>query len=664
MKIFNPAGSNDIPKKNDYRPDIDGLRAIAVLSVVIFHAFPSLLQGGFIGVDIFFVISGYLISKHIWDDLRTGSFSIKKFYARRVRRIFPALSVVLLACLLVGWVILTPGEYESLGRHIFAGSLFLSNFLFWKEAGYFDSAADTKPLLHLWSLGIEEQFYIVWPLFLALVWRFNKYLRWALLGVIGISLAYSVAVVRHDVVADFYSPFTRFWELALGAFLAYAIAQKLTLSVPNRSILSWLGLGLIFVAAIVIKNSDPFPGALALLPTLGAALLIYAGEEAWLNRNLLSHRLLVWIGLISYPLYLWHWPLLSFVRIIESETPSVELRTVLVVAGIILAWLTYKFVERPLRARSKSRIVVWALCLAVFSLGIAGFIIKSAHGYKFHQSGMLNGDPSTMVMGGDRDRLQPGCGIAEAKKKYDLTYCMKSSTEEPRYALLGDSKGEALFYGLVRESTPDMQWMMIGSVHLPDLDVDPSDRQQQKRLIAFKTIVDNPSIRVVVVAEALRGIFPTDHESGFIADNTAPSPEKIAAYSNAIQQLEQSGKRVVFVIDNPTFPDPTSCISGGATSSAFLNQFLRRKGNPRCRISYTEQLAGMKPYLEFVKELKRLHPGLTIYDPTPLLCDIPNNVCTILQEGKFLYSYGDHISDYANSMIARDMLPVIRRLSP
>lgn len=158
----------------DYRPDIDGLRAIAVLAVLVYHAFPSVLPGGFVGVDIFFVISGYLISRHILEELATGSFSIKTFYARRVRRIFPALILVMLACLLFGWLILTPGEYERVGRHVFAGALFLANVLSWREAGYFDTAADTKPLLHLWSLGIEEQFYIVWPLLLAVLWRWRR----------------------------------------------------------------------------------------------------------------------------------------------------------------------------------------------------------------------------------------------------------------------------------------------------------------------------------------------------------------------------------------------------------------------------------------------------------------------------------------------------------
>lgn len=185
--------------------------------MLCFHAFPSLLHGGFVGVDIFFVISGYLISKHIWEALAAGTYSIKNFYARRVRRIFPALGVVLLACLLMGWIILSPSEYEQLGKHVTAGTLFVSNIVFWKEAGYFDNAADTKPLLHLWSLGIEEQFYIVWPLLLAFFWRNTRFFAAGFLLVLGASLVYSIMVVHHDVVADFYSPFTRFWELAIGA---------------------------------------------------------------------------------------------------------------------------------------------------------------------------------------------------------------------------------------------------------------------------------------------------------------------------------------------------------------------------------------------------------------------------------------------------------------
>ena len=663
-KIFTPAGKGAQLKKSDYRPDIDGMRAIAVVSVVIFHAFPSLLPGGFIGVDIFYVISGYLISKHIWEELVARKFSIRTFYARRVRRIFPALSVVLLACLAMGWVILTPAEYKQLGRHVFAGSLFLSNILLWKEAGYFDAAADTKPLLHLWSLGIEEQFYIVWPLILAFLWRYTRRLEWLVIGIMGVSLAYSLTIVRHDMVADFYSPLTRFWELALGAVTAYLVAHRPAADSINRTIVSWLGLCLILGAAFFVEKNYLFPGAWALLPTAGAAFLIYSGEGAWLNRQVLSSRLLVWVGLISYPLYLWHWPLLTFARIMESGAPAPGVRFWLVAASVILAWLTYRLLERPVRSRPRSGKIVLALCLSVAFLGITGFTVKSLDGLKSRQFSMMQGDTSTIVLGADRGKLRYECGIDDPQRAM-FQYCLSGgSGEAPRYALLGDSKAEALFYGLVRESEPGMQWMMIGTVYPPEQEAVVDERQHRKNLLAFQTIADNRAIKVVALTVALRTIFPLDSETGFIAANGAPSSEKIAAYNRAIQQLEQAGKQVVFVLDNPTFPDPTSCVSGGATASSFLNQFLRRKENIHCSIRYADHLAGTQPYRQFIAELKRLRPGLAVYDPTPLLCDVPRNVCAVSREGKFLYSYGDHISDFSNSMIARDMLPVIRELAP
>lgn len=658
-----PTPATSPRRKNDYRPDIDGLRAIAVLSVVIFHAFPSLAGGGFIGVDIFFVISGFLISKHIREDLSAGTFSIRAFYARRIRRIFPALSVVLFACLATGWIILTPGEYEQLGKHVVAGALFVSNIVLWKESGYFDNAADTKPLLHLWSLGIEEQFYIAWPLLLALFWRYTRHSGRAMLVIMWASLAWSMLVVRHDAVADFYSPLTRFWELALGAVLVPVAAHRPLPGATGRALVSWSGLFLILVAVFTIEKDYAFPGAWALLPTVGAACLIYAGEDAWPNRQVLSHRLLVWIGLISYPLYLWHWPLLSFARIMESGTPSAEVRFWLVAASVVLAWMTYRFLERPIRSGPRSRNTILMLCLAMFLLGAAGLAVKKLDGFKSRHLSMLNGDPETLVLGADRGRLRNECGIAGVQKSL-FQYCLRDGPEEPSHALLGDSKGEALFYGLVRESEPGMRWTMIGTVSPPERGIAPEDRQQIKNRLALQTIADSPSIRTVALVIALRSIFTLDDETGFIAANAAFPEAKREAYSQAIRQLEQAGKQVIFVVDHPTFPDPRSCINGGVTSSPFLNQFLRRKENPYCTIRYTDHLAGTQAYRQFIGELKRLHPGLIVYDPAPLLCDIPGNTCTIAREGRFLYSYGDHVSDHANSMIARDMLPAIRKAAP
>jgi peptidoglycan/LPS O-acetylase OafA/YrhL len=646
--------------KSDYRPDIDGLRAIAVLAVVVYHAFPSLIQGGFVGVDIFFVISGFLISKHLWEDLAAGTYRLRTFYARRVRRIFPALGVVLLASLAFGWVVLSPGEYEQLGKHVTGGAGFVSNLLYWKEAGYFDSAADTKPLLHLWSLGIEEQFYIAWPLILAFLWRRPHHASWVLPGVLGLSLGYSLWLVQRDTVADFYSPLSRFWELAVGAMLAHETARRLLLSTFQRNLLAILGLALIIAGIVWLESRDPFPGYWALLPVLGAACLIQAGGHSWINHHLLARKWLVWVGLISYPLYLWHWPLLSYARIMESATPTAELRAVLVVASVWLAWITYRWVERPLRSRPRSRTLILWLCLGLFALALAGEAVRKLDGIKSRKQSMLNGDPATLVLGADRGRLQQECGLTDEQKPL-FQYCLRSAPH-PRFALLGDSKAEALYYGLVRESAPGESWMMMGSVAAPALAPGAPGKQQLKNQLALQTVLADPLIQVVGWVVALRGIFPLDSASGFITSQGI-APEVIASFDQAIGQLEQAGKRVVFVIDNPTFPDPRSCLSGGATASPFLNQWLRRKENPRCAVAYSDHLSGTRLYREFIGELARRHPGLIVYDPSPRLCDVPHNVCTVTREGKFLYSYGDHISDYANSMLALDLLPIMRQLA-
>ena len=276
-----------------YRPDIDGLRAIAVLSVVAYHAFPNSIRGGFIGVDIFFVISGFLISTIIFVGLQRGNFSFATFYSRRVRRIFPALLLMLVACYAFGWFSLLADEYKQLGKHIAAGASFVSNYALWSESGYFDNAADTKPLQHLWSLGIEEQFYIVWPLLLWLAHRQRISLLAVTLVMAGASFLLDVAEVDRDAMAAFYSPQARFWELSSGSLLAYLTLHKgsvkagLTASIgkekfdaidaPLHAVLSVSGILLIAAGLLVVSRERHFPGWWALLPTLGAVLVISLG---------------------------------------------------------------------------------------------------------------------------------------------------------------------------------------------------------------------------------------------------------------------------------------------------------------------------------------------------------------------------------------------------
>lgn len=363
-----------------YRPDIDGLRAMAVLSVVVFHAFPSIIPGGFIGVDVFFVISGFLISSIIFSNLEQNRFSIIEFYNRRIRRIFPALITVMLTSLVFGWFVLLADEYKQLGKHIVGGSGFVSNFILWTESGYFDNAAESKPMLHLWSLAIEEQFYIFWPLLLAFVSR----CKWSFLRITAViavlSFLANIFLAGNNPSSAFYLPISRFWELMIGGVLAYITLHRQDLISQYKNIQSVIGLTLLIAGLCLINKKSEFPGWWALLPTVSTFLLISAGSSAWINKIILSNKLTVWFGLISYPLYLWHWPLLSFARIVEGN-PSKEIRAAIVLAAVFLAWATYKFIEKPLRFGSHKRVSL-GLLLALIITGLLGYSCIFSNGYE------------------------------------------------------------------------------------------------------------------------------------------------------------------------------------------------------------------------------------------------------------------------------------------
>lgn len=343
------------PQHTQYRPDIDGLRAIAVLGVVAFHAFPRWVHSGFVGVDVFFVISGYLISSIIYNALRVGRFSYFEFYVRRVRRIFPALLVVLSTCVVLGWALLLPDEYKQLGREVAAGAGFGANFLFWSESGYFDSQAAVKPLLHLWSLGIEEQFYLVWPLLVAFLYRRTRGVAMWIGVLMCASFAVNALGIRAHTSATFYLPTSRFWELLSGALLAYwamfsTESAAATAASTSKTLLAWCGVLLLAVSAAKINEQREFPGYWALLP-VGGALCLIASSGSWVNRRVLGQRALVFIGLISYPLYLWHWVLLALLRLwlYDGVQAPRAPRIMAVLLSVVLAWATYELVEKPIR---------------------------------------------------------------------------------------------------------------------------------------------------------------------------------------------------------------------------------------------------------------------------------------------------------------------------
>jgi peptidoglycan/LPS O-acetylase OafA/YrhL len=368
-----------------YRPDIDGLRAIAVLAVVMFHAFPGAFRGGFVGVDIFFVISGFLISTILLTSLERGSYSIVEFYRRRVRRIFPALLTVIATTAAAGWFLLLPDELGQLGKHIAAGAGFVSNIVLYRESGYFDRGGEDKLMLHLWSLAVEEQYYIVWPLLLAAVWRWKRGFLAVVSGVAAVSFAANLILMERDPSAAFYWPIARFWELMVGGALAHVALHRPDWAKGFDNAKTWAGVVLLAAGFALINPQRAFPSWWALLPVLGSALVIAAGPSAWFNRHVLANRAMVWVGLISYPLYLWHWPLLSMSHITDGGTASRNQRIALVLASIVLAWLTYVLVEKPIREQRKIPTPALAGAMVLlFAVGMGVFLQDGFEGRKVY----------------------------------------------------------------------------------------------------------------------------------------------------------------------------------------------------------------------------------------------------------------------------------------
>lgn len=371
----------------EYRPDIDGLRALAILPVVIYHAFPNYMRSGFAGVDVFFVISGYLISTIILRSLAAGRLDFLDFYIRRAKRLFPSLLLVLGSAYVFAWFALFPKEYQQFGKHLAAGAGYVENFVLLQESGYFDLQSQLKPLMHLWSLSVEEQFYLVYPIFLWLAWKFLKSrVAWAILGLAVCLFAWNVVQIHTSTDAAYFSPQTRFWELLLGGLLACSAVFKpawisrVSLAFPaalkwSTNCTSIVGFVLIFLSMFAFTRNELYPGWWALIPVMGAFLLILSGPAALINRTLLSRRILVGLGLISYPLYLWHWPLLSFGRILVNETPPPAIQLMLVFASFALALGTYRFLEIPFRQWSAGiRMKMAVLCVPLVLLIAAGLL--------------------------------------------------------------------------------------------------------------------------------------------------------------------------------------------------------------------------------------------------------------------------------------------------
>jgi peptidoglycan/LPS O-acetylase OafA/YrhL len=444
----------------EYRREIDGLRAVAVLPVILFHAGFSVFSGGFVGVDVFFVVSGYLITSILIAELEQGNFSIARFYERRARRILPALFAVMLACLPFAYMWMLPSQLEDFSESLVTTVLSLSNIYFLSQVNYFAPDAELQPLLHTWSLAIEEQYYFLFPLMLLALRRFSlKTKAVCIFWLVVISFLFSEWAWRENSARSFFFTLSRFWEIGVGsicAFLAVGRAQR------SSNVLSMAGLAMIVVSIFAYSDRIPSPSAYTLVPVVGTALIIlFAAKETWVAQ-LLSLRGFVGIGLISYSAYLWHQPLFAFARLRSLTEPSYVLMAGLAVAALLLAWATWRYVEQPFRNRANPALVtqrsVFAVSGAVgavfIALGLAGYVGKGFE-WRFTPAENITGDYGHSEFHQLLDESFSDCepeAIANSALYWDgYLRCKQTRPGKAEIILLGDSHAEHLFLGLAEE---------------------------------------------------------------------------------------------------------------------------------------------------------------------------------------------------------------------
>ena len=609
----------------DYRREIDGLRALAVLPILLYHAGIPGFPGGYVGVDVFFVISGYLITSIIARQLSDGTFSYAGFYERRLRRIFPALAAMLLFCLLAACFILLPSEVPDFAKSVIGTVLFASNIAFYRQSGYFDAAGEIKPLLHTWSLGVEEQFYILFPILLFLVHRYlPRYRRSVLALCAGLSLALCIYLTPDHASAAFYLIPTRAWELFAGSLVALGAMPKLG-SARARDGLALLGVALIVSAILLLDDKVPFPGVAALLPVAGSVLVVAYGEGTMAGR-LLSFRPLAFVGLISYSVYLWHWPLIVFgrdLRLVDGGTASAAAA---VLASLLVGYLSYRFIETPFRdrARFNRRSIYWLAAIGSGALLAAGIAALRSDGLRWRYSGeVLAFDDGAR----DTSPLRETCHRS-AGKADPASACIMGGTVADT-ALWGDSHGVELSYALATPAHPIRS--LTYSACPPAAGVTVADRpdcEEHNRLVA-RYLHGTPEIRTIIIAAFLS--FQMER------------PGFARGLVESVDGLVKAGKSVVVIGPLPV------------EGAGHLPRRLARWGD--FRIPVQDYGARQRRVIALLTLLQAR--GARIVWPSDHLCDARS--CAVSVEGRPLLFDDHHLSMTGARYLARRIAPSVWR---
>lgn len=608
-----------------YRAEIDGLRALAVVPVIFFHAGFQTFSGGFVGVDIFFVISGYLITTILIEDIEKKNFSIINFYERRARRILPILFFVMLVCIPFAWLWMLPSYLKDFSQSLIAISLFVSNILFWKESGYFEPEADEIPLLHTWSLAVEEQYYLLFPIFLIVAWRFNKdRVFWIIVVMAITSLLISEWGWRNKEIANFYLSPTRAWELFAGSIAAFIVHKR---GVQKSDILATLGLVAIIFSLFIYDESTPFPSIFALVPIIGVMLLVLYANKETLVGKILSNKFLVGIGLVSYSAYLWHQPLFAFTRIKFRDEPSASIMLTLSVVSIMLAFVTWKYIEKPFRNRNgliSRRIIFTFAITGILIFSFLGVIGHYKNGFEERFKEIVKGDVGQFTYFQHMDEKFFECEPKKIAKSAliwnGFLRCKQSAKGEFDWLLLGDSHAEHLFLGLAQENPKvNLAYYIFGSA--------PYLNQRQ-----FQDIFD-----LMNEIKSSKTIFLTMHYMSRVNS----SAELKDGFTKTINYLQNLGHQVVILGDVPRYTtNPEQCKYEESIEEAILN----------CSMSISNFKKQRDIYEPTLKELSVLFkiPFITIHEP---LCDDIN--CNMILNEEIFYRDKSHLNVPGSILIGK-----------
>ena len=588
----NPNRGSDPKARMLYRKEIDGLRALAVLPVILFHAGIPAFGGGFVGVDVFFVISGYLITSIILAEKQEGTFTLSGFYERRARRILPALFAVMAICVAVAWFYFLPDQMKTFGQGISASAAFSANiYSYLKGDDYFGLQSEANPILHLWSLALEEQYYLIFPLAVMAGWQFGRRALLAFVAVVAlISLAAAHWGSTRFPVATFYLLPARAWELLAGSLIAFLLAERCELpSTPAlRESLGLAGLALIVVAVFTFDRSTPFPSLYALVPTIGAVLIILFASQGTIAGKLLGSRLPVGIGLISFSAYLWHQPLFAFYRLLATHEPEKTTLLGLSLASLVLAYLTWRFVEKPFRVKGRfSRKAVLSTSAAVS----VAFVLFGVAGH--YNSGFPSRDPLF-------SRLASNFGLSLSCNGNFSINATCATSNRPKVAIYGNSYAMHLVEGF-RAAFPDASFVQItqdscaphagdqrhraGKLSCPDFHAS-----------AMATILETPSIRTVVISATFGDLV---HRAN------------AAAFEETVAKLVNHGKSVVIVGPTPsTNVDFAQCLLRSARRGKLGGCDFERSQVSPVHFRVVDQL----------REIAQSHGG-AFHDLTDIICN-------------------------------------------